>query len=215
MARYLFLILFLTGNIFSKVYEEADRTALQNTATLEFCVNGVAGSGQVYYSKFDLNTAKNAFGSFMRGRGFLETGDSGNIVSYKNGERITKAVFSLGEKGAAIIALEIKGEEKKTEDGEVPGTDLVDIPRPKNSKRELCLERLSGKEKFITVIYGIKESKSSCTNYYQNLMENYGWVPMIAEKVTEGTLLAFEAKNKWCNIIISDEKVIISCYVKN
>ena len=214
MARYLFLILILTGNIFSKVYEETDRTALINTTTLELRVNGVAGSGQVYFSKFDLNTAKSAFGSFMRGRGFSETGDSGSIVSYKNGERKTKAIFSPGEKGTAIITLETKGEEKKTEGGDVSGADLTDIPRPKNSKRELCLERLSGKEKSITVIYDINESTSSFTNYYKNLMENYGWAPMLAEKVTEGTLLVFESHNKWCNIFIGNDKVIMSRYSK-
>jgi hypothetical protein len=150
----------------------------------------------------------------MQGSGFSETGDSGNIASYKNGEKTTKAVFSPGEKGTAIIVLETRGEEKRAEDGDVPGTDLADIPRPKNSKRELCLERLSVKEKSVTVIYGIKESKSSCTNYYKNLMENYGWAPMIAENVTEGTLLVFEAKNKWCSIFIGNDKVIVSRYSK-
>ncbi|OGF46206.1 MAG: hypothetical protein A2452_13370 [Candidatus Firestonebacteria bacterium RIFOXYC2_FULL_39_67] len=212
MARYLFLILVLTGNLFSKVYEDLDRGALQNVTSLELRINGAVGSGKVFYSKFDLNTAKDAFRSFMRGKGFSETGDCGNIASYQNGEMKIKAIFSPGEKGTAIIALETKGEEKRTEDGDVPGADLVDIPRPKNSKRELCLERLSGKERSTTIIYEIKESPSSCANYYQNLMENYGWSSILSEKSKEGTLLAFEATNKWCNIFIGNERVIMSHY---
>jgi hypothetical protein len=214
MARYLFLILALTVNIFPKVYEELDKTTLLNTTALELRVNGAKGRGKVYYSKFNLPAAKSAFNNYMQSKGYSESGNSGNIVSYKKGDLNTKALFASNTKGTAIISVESEGEGKKSANGDVPGTDLLDIPRPKNSRRELCLERLSGNECSTTLVYKIKESTSSCNNYYKDIMEKQGWNPLTFEKTGEGVLLVFEAEKKWCNIFICDDKVIISRYLR-
>jgi len=214
MARYLFLILALSANLFSKVYEDFDRAALLNVTSVELRVNGAKGSGKIYYSKFDGDTARLAFKSFMQNKGFYESGSSGGIVSFKNGSLNAKAIFSSREKGTAIIEVETEGEEKILENGDTPGVDLKDIPRPKTGRREFCLERLSGKEKSTTVIYEIKESVSSCVNYYKNIMGNYGWISAASEKNAEGTLLVFEADKKWCNIFIANDRVVVTVNCK-
>jgi len=212
MARYLFLILALNVNMFSKVYEDLDRGALQNVTSLEFRVNGADGSGKVFYSKFDLGTAKSAFKAYMEKKGYYEAGQTDNFVSYKNGSLNTKAIFSPGEKGTAIIAVETEGEGKKEVNGDTPGRDFQDVPRPKNSKREFCLERLSGKEKSATIIYTLSGSPSACERDYVNALPVKGWIPVVSEKTTEGKELVFEKSNDWCHIFISDKTAVISVY---
>jgi len=211
MARYLLLILAMTLNLSGKVFEEADKTALNTSVSIELRINGTSGAGKVYFSKFDLNSARLAFKNYMQNKGFYEAGSTENIVTFRSGSFNAKAIFVSGLKGTAIITLETEGEEKPAGEGDTPGIDLKDIPRPKYSKRILCLERLSGKEKSATLIYETKESVTSCSAYYKTIMEDRGWSPQICE----AGLMVFEAGNKWCSIFIQPEKVIITKYWKN
>lgn len=209
-------ILFMHSNSSALVFERKEGVEFKLINKVDLIVNGNPAEGKVFYSgnssKEIADFYKNVF--FKAGYKIENHNESGKniLLSFKKNNITHSVKVTQEKKGNTIITYKVVNKTENSNSIEKPGVDIKEIPRPINSLRELCVERISGAEKSITILYKTKESKYSVERYYREKMKKYILEYSRESRENDEICMLFSMKSGFCFINIGNDFANILYY---
>ncbi|MFH1825125.1 MAG: hypothetical protein ABH873_07895 [Candidatus Firestonebacteria bacterium] len=204
--------LILCFNLFALVYEDIPKGVdFKFLNQVDLIVNGNDAKGKVFYSKDSSKEILNFYKERFKKDGYKEIqskmfNDKYGMASFEKGILKNTIQVLPQKEGNIVLRYEIEEKVKNKE------KELKDVPKPIGGITELCIERVSGEEKSITLFYKIKDSKYGLENFYINGMRKFGWAFLPNKEKEEDISLVFTKLNNWCLINITNGYVVVMYY---
>lgn len=204
---------------FSLVFEDnPGEVSLKFVSKVDLIVNGNKAVGEVLFSHNSVKDILDYYKKELTEGKYEEiktatVKDKLTYISFKRGIKSGNIQVLTEKEGNAIIKYEIEEKIKNFAEKNKHRRKLNDIPEPLSSVRELCIERISGEERSITLVYKTRELKHSIEKFYMEKMKTIGWkcIQGISKEAGDNQLIFTKAK-EWCSIGVSEDYVIIICY---